>query len=58
MDAGVARRLAVAAECHPKTILRVFHGGEVKTIASARARDVLERDGYLPVGDGAGVAAA
>lgn len=56
LTAGERRRLAVLADCHPATILRVLQGQPVRTIASERARAVLVREGYLPVG-GAGVAA-
>ncbi len=56
IDASTARRLAVAADCDPRTIIRVAKGKGARTIASKRARAVLEREGLL--GRGKGQAAA
>lgn len=49
-----ARRLAVVAETDPRTIIAVLDGaGTAKAEARARARRVLEAEGYLaPLGSG------
>jgi hypothetical protein len=48
LRASVTRRLAVLAECDPRTIARVYETGEVPNMASERAARVLEAEGLIP----------
>lgn len=48
IDAATARRLAVAANCDPRTIRKVALGQvEVRSSSQRRARAVLEKEGIL-----------
>ena len=42
------RRLAVKADCDPRTIARVYETGEVSNMAAERAARVLEAEGLIP----------
>jgi hypothetical protein len=46
IDTATARRLAVEADCDPRTILRVARGERVVGRPGARARVVLVLAGY------------
>ncbi len=52
-DRGTQRRLAVAAECDPRTIVREYLaaqglGSPARGMAGHRARRILIERGYLP----------
>lgn len=47
IDEANARRLAVAADCDPRTIKKVLRGDDSHTIAAQRARKALRDSGYL-----------
>lgn len=47
IDEANARRLAVAADCDPRTIKKVLRGDESQTIAAQRARKALADAGYF-----------
>ena len=48
LRASEARRLAVKAECDPRTIEKVYATGLVPNLASERAARVLEAEGLIP----------
>lgn len=50
IDEANARRLAVAADCDPRTIKKVLRGDDSSTIAAQRARKALRDAGYLDGG--------
>lgn len=45
--ASELRRLAVLADCDPRTIKRVYAGHTGARASIARARRILEQEGYL-----------
>lgn len=47
IDEGTARKLAVKADCDPRTIRKVLRGEGANTIASRRARAVLVEAGLI-----------
>jgi len=47
-DAATVRRLAVAADFDPRTILKELHGRRARGMAGHRARAVLVQEGLLP----------
>jgi hypothetical protein len=47
IDEATARRLAVSAECDPRTIRKVLRGDEVKGLAGIRATRILREAGLL-----------
>jgi hypothetical protein len=50
IDKATQRRLAVAADCDPRTIVKVFRGERVKGMAGERARKALIEAGLLRMG--------
>ncbi len=48
-SASTLRALAVAADCDPRTVLKVWRGAPARTIAGRRAKQVLQAAGLLPV---------
>ena len=48
LDECTRRRLAVQAECDPRTIGKVARGEHVRGLAGHRARAVLKAAGLLP----------
>lgn len=51
-NASTLRKLAVEAEVDPRTLMRVWKGGQVATMSSKRAAKALEAAGLLPNGAG------
>jgi hypothetical protein len=47
LDAATLRRLAVRASCDPKTIQKLWRGGNVRGLAGQRAWAVLREAGLL-----------
>ena len=48
LDECTRRKLAVQADCDPRTISKVYRGGHVRGLAGHRARAVLVAAGLLP----------
>ncbi|WP_437647308.1 hypothetical protein [Sorangium sp. So ce362] len=50
IDKATQRRLAVAADCDPRTVVKVFRGERVKGMSGERARKALIEAGLLAKG--------
>ena len=48
LRASETRRLAVLADCDPRTVARVYETGEVSNMAAERAARVLVAEGLIP----------
>lgn len=48
LKAAVARRVAVTAQCDPRTVQAVYAGGELVSMSRERAHAELVRLGLLP----------
>lgn len=47
IDESTARRLAVKADCDPRTIRKALRGETVRGLAGHRVKRVLEEEGLL-----------
>lgn len=47
IKAGDRRRIAVAADCDPRTVMQVARGAEISSSARRRADEALKAAGYL-----------
>lgn len=47
IDEATARKLAVKADCDPRTLRKVLHGGPARSLSAKRAWAILTAEGLL-----------